>query len=121
MNVTVSYSTVHRALSDTAQAHQLVPMEVRVLLALADRGGESRTDELERDLCVRGGTAIRRCLLTLRPLGMVKGGDMRGQRSPVMLAGGASAVLEDFRRMLVEIQADGLDQELRSDRQHDWR
>ena len=96
MNATQAYSTIHRALGETAGAFQLVPMEVRVLVALADRAGKSRTAELEDDLCQRDGSAIRRTLSTLRARGFVVGGDVRGRRADLILGSASLEVLVHF-------------------------
>jgi hypothetical protein len=78
-------------------------MDVRVLVALADRGGHACSDELESDLCLKGGTAIRRSLLNLRPTWAV-GGDQRGRRADIRLTINGFMVVNDFMTRLNEFQ-----------------
>ena len=59
MTVTAVYSHANEAFNAIARAHRLVPFDVRLLVALHERGGEGRTDELEVDMQTEG-TAIRR-------------------------------------------------------------
>jgi hypothetical protein len=71
VTTTETYSTIHRALTDTALLHGLTRTEMRVVVALADRGGRSRTDEITADLCLGSGSAVRRAIAELRRRGQV--------------------------------------------------
>lgn len=70
MSITETYSRVHDAMLTTADRHSLKPYDVRLLVALLERDGEARTDDLERDLCSEG-TSIRRSSLALRDAQMI--------------------------------------------------
>jgi hypothetical protein len=98
MSLTREYTLTHQAVREVATKRELMPMDVRVLVAIADRGGVARTDELETDLGM-GGSAVRRSLLTLRPR-WCEGGDKRGARSPIRLTddGWAAAHAVERRR-----------------------
>lgn len=72
MTLTDAYSQVHRALADSAREAGLVPHDVRVILALDERGGTATSEELYDDLRCEG-TAVRRSLLTLYKAGLVEG------------------------------------------------
>lgn len=70
---TAVYSETHRAILLAARERNLRPYEVRLLLALHDRGGSGRTDQLEEDLCEDQGTAIRRASIKLRSRRFISG------------------------------------------------
>jgi hypothetical protein len=98
-----SHSVFSHALTATARVHGLTAFDVRLLLALAERGGRSRSDQLEADLLTNG-TSVRRSLLTLRPFGMVKGGDKRGHREPIELLPDGELVVNAFCAMLARLR-----------------
>lgn len=81
MTRTAAYGATHEAFLTIAHAKRLVPFDVRLLVALEERGGEGRTDELEREMCV-GGTAIRRSSLTLRHRRLILADAGQGTRRP---------------------------------------
>lgn len=60
-----SYSRLHRAMLDVAREERLTPADVRLLVAIYERGCIARTDELEADMCCEG-TMIRRSIAFLR-------------------------------------------------------
>lgn len=78
---TATYGRFHDALLSIAHEHGLVPFDVRMLVALHERGGEGRSDELERDMVVEG-SAIRRSSLTLRKARLVTADAGHGTRRP---------------------------------------
>ena len=65
MTTTEAYSRTHHALACAARENGLTPTDVRVLVALHDRGGEGRTGELYEEMFDEG-TMIRRASLALR-------------------------------------------------------
>lgn len=60
-HLTSTYSAIHSAIRETAGVYELQPYEVRVLLAISDRGGACSSDALRRDL-TEDGAATRRAL-----------------------------------------------------------
>ncbi len=64
MTATVTYGRIHTALRSTADIVQTEPMNVRVLVALLERGGAATIDELETDLHANA-TAVRRAAVHL--------------------------------------------------------
>lgn len=70
MTATEQYSRLHASIADVACQEGLVPFDVRILVALEERGGEARTDELEAEMRSEG-TGIRRSYPTLVVLGLV--------------------------------------------------
>lgn len=83
--ITTDYAITHRALVNLAREHQLVPHDVRVLLAVAELGGDARSDELEHAMLDEG-TAVRRSLITLYNRGLADGWPRkRGTRTIVTL------------------------------------
>lgn len=81
MTVTAIYGATHDAFLTVARRHQLVPFDVRLLVALRDRGGAGRTDELAREMVVEG-TAIRRSSLELRRRRFITADAGEGTRGP---------------------------------------
>lgn len=65
MTLTDRYSALHRALVDVARRRDLAPMDIRVLVALHERGGAATSEEIEQDLLCEG-SAVRRSWLVLR-------------------------------------------------------
>jgi hypothetical protein len=70
MNVTAVYSQAHNAMTCVARTYGLMPFDVRILVALLERGGEARTNDLEWDLRCEG-TMIRRSYPALCSVGYV--------------------------------------------------
>lgn len=81
MTTTASYAATHDAFISVAERERLIPFDVRLLVALADRGGRGRTDELERDMLTHG-SAIRRSSMTLRARGLVRATAADGGPTP---------------------------------------
>lgn len=79
--LTASYARTHDAFLSVAQDTGLKPFDVRVLVALHDRGGSGRTDHLEREMW-DGGPAIRRSSLTLRTRGLIRADAGEGTSRP---------------------------------------
>lgn len=65
MSITAAYAAAHDAFLTVAESERLTPMDIRILVAIADRAGTARTDELEDDMRVHG-SAIRRSTAVLR-------------------------------------------------------
>ncbi len=72
MTATATYGRIHSALRSAAAALQTVPMNVRVLVALLERGGRGTTDELTADLHANA-TAVRRAAGELYARGWARG------------------------------------------------
>ncbi len=72
MNATLTYGRIHNALRSAAGALHTVPMNVRVLVALLDRGGAATTDELTADLHANH-SAVRRAASELYARGWACG------------------------------------------------
>lgn len=101
MSATRAYSRLHRAMLEVAREHDLVPMDVRLLFALAERDGTSTTDVLADDMCMwDDGTAIRRSLLVIRPQFCI-GGDKRGSRVPISLTEGGWQIANAVQSRLI--------------------
>ena len=81
MTATETYSRLHEALSDEAASIGLTPWDVRILLALHERGGEGRTDELEGELLCCS-SQIRRSSLPLRAARFITADAGKGTRAP---------------------------------------
>lgn len=64
-SITASYAETHNAFQTAAYDAKLTPFDIRLLVALEERGGTGRTDELARETRVEG-AQIRRSSLTLR-------------------------------------------------------
>src|SRR5262245_54789271 len=71
MSVTETYSHAHEAFEVVARANDMAPFDMRLLVAIHERGGEARTDELEVDLQACG-SAIRRSYPNLWVRGLLK-------------------------------------------------
>lgn len=99
MSLTTDYSRLHRTVREVARERGLQPMDVRVLLAIAERGGVARSDELEEDLRCEP-AMIRRSMMAIRP-GLVTGGDKRGCRVPIALTADGQRVVDRVRVRLV--------------------
>lgn len=86
MSVTAPYTRAHEAFSRVAHAlpKGTTAYDVRVLVALLERGGSARMDELAGDLCPSGDyTALRRSTSTLYGRGLATGrGADGGERRP---------------------------------------
>lgn len=103
MTVTLNYSLTHRAILKVAGQYKLAPIDVRVLVALRDRGDQAYGDELKEDLHSEG-SAVRRSIGAMRGTWLT-GGDQRGRRVPIQLTEkGAEAVtaFDRWRRVLKE-------------------
>lgn len=70
MSFTRTYGQGHDALLTTARALNLIPFDVRLLVALHERGDEGTTRDLEREMSDLG-SAIRRSSLKLRARGFI--------------------------------------------------
>lgn len=81
MTATEQYSRLHASIADVACQEGLVPFDVRILVALEERGGEGRTDELEAEMRSEG-TGIRRSYPTLVVLGLVCADAGEGTSAP---------------------------------------
>jgi hypothetical protein len=81
MNLTRAYSQLHRALVDAARTEHLTPTDVRLLVAIHERGGQARTDELAADLCCEG-TAVRRSVGALRGFWLKASAEGGGKTRP---------------------------------------
>lgn len=81
-SLTAVYSAAHGAFSYVADAHALTRFEVRLLVAVLDRGGSTTTAELEADLGACG-SSVRRASLTLRASGHVLADAGPGTSQPV--------------------------------------
>lgn len=81
MSVTAAYAATHDAFTSVAEFERLVAFDVRLLVAIADRGGSGRTDELQRDMLAHG-SAIRRSSMTLRARGLVRATACDGTPTP---------------------------------------
>lgn len=79
--LTHAYATIHEALTATAARHGLTPIDVRVLVALWERGHIATSHELERDLLCQG-SQVRRASLTLRKGGFVRCDSGPGTAAP---------------------------------------
>jgi DNA-binding MarR family transcriptional regulator len=91
--ITRDYAATHSALSVVARSVGLAPADVRVLIALAERG-PARSDELERDLGIDS-SALRRSLLALYKRGLCAGAPRkRGTRTTVSLTDAGNAIAE---------------------------
>ncbi len=98
MSVTQGYSRVHKAYLVTARAYDMVPMDVRVLVALAERGGTATSDQLEEDLFLGdGGSAVRRSLGNCRSIGLLCGGNVRGRRDKIEIRPAGKQVVQSFK------------------------
>lgn len=96
MSAMQNYSRLHRSLCTQARRHALVPMDLRVLIALEERGGFGQTDELESELFTAG-SAIRRSIVTLRERGHLKGGGQAGVRAVIELTESGRDVVRELR------------------------
>lgn len=103
----VTYSTAHRALVDVGRAYNVPPTDMRLLVRLAECGGQAYTDELEDDFRDHGGSAIRRSSLTLRHAGFITadhgpGTDRtrRGHRARFLLTDTGHQVVAAFHHHL---------------------
>jgi hypothetical protein len=100
--LTAAYTATHQALAQAARKHSLRPYEVRVLLALHERGDRARTDDLEADLGLGDGTALRQALGVLYREGYCAGraidGSLRrrGVRTVVRVLPAGRVVVESF-------------------------
>jgi hypothetical protein len=103
---TENYSRIHDALLDAATLRGLRPWDVRVLVALEERGGRAVTDQLQDDLRDRNGAQVRRSLITLYAQDLATGQSSRGgprragQRSVVTLTFNGRAIARDVLRTL---------------------
>jgi DNA-binding IclR family transcriptional regulator len=70
MSVTDVYGRVHWLLAAYARVNAIVPADVRLLVALHERGGRGTSDELWREMATNA-TAVRRSSITLRNRGLV--------------------------------------------------
>ncbi len=101
MSITQGYSRVHKAYVVTARVYGLVPMDVRVLVALAEREGVATSDQLEEDLHLGdGGSAVRRSLVNLRSTGLLCGGSVRGRRDKIQIRARGEEVVHVFRTQI---------------------
>lgn len=110
MSLTLEYSLTRQAIREVAVRHELASMDVRVLVALADRGGTARTDDLEADLR-QDGSAVRRSLIALRPR-WCEGGDKRGARLPIRLTEEGWQTAQSVERLRRELAVNDNDQEV---------
>lgn len=69
-SITATYSHAHEAFVTIARSKDLMPFDLRVLVALKERGGVGRTDELEVELQCEG-SAVRRSYPILVERGLV--------------------------------------------------
>jgi hypothetical protein len=97
-----SYAVLHRAMLVTGYEYGLSVADVRFLLALARRGGESNTAELETDL-LGDAAAIRRSLGMCRPV-FCEGGNKRGVRLPIRLTGVGREVADAVAERLPQME-----------------
>ncbi len=101
MTATLTYGRIHNALRSTAGVLQTVPMNVRVLVALHERGGAATTDELTADLHANA-TAVRRAAGELyvrgwaRGMGVDGGPRREGVRSRLELSAEGECVARSF-------------------------
>jgi hypothetical protein len=80
-NITAVYSRAHDAILTVAGRYGLVPFDVRLLVALLERGGEGRTDDLEWELRAEG-AMVRRSYGGLRAVGYVEADAGPGTTEP---------------------------------------
>jgi DNA-binding MarR family transcriptional regulator len=80
-SVTTAYSAAHDAFRLAAWDAEIHPFDVRLLVALEERGGTGRTDELAREMLIEG-TAIRRSSLTLRDRKLIVADAGEGTKRP---------------------------------------
>ena len=100
----VVYSATNRALTEVARLHRLTPTDVRILVRLAERGGEAYTNELEDDFQDwSAGSAIRRSSMVLRTAGYITAdhgegttGTRRGLRARYVLTFTGRGVVDAF-------------------------
>lgn len=91
MSVTGLYSKLHRAMLDVAKRKNLTPGDVRLIVAVYERGGSARTDDITTDLRCEG-TMVRRSVCNVRgryaSVRGIDGGEARqGIRSVITLNG----------------------------------
>jgi DNA-binding MarR family transcriptional regulator len=92
--ITQDYTATHSALTEVAREVGLARTQVRVLLALAERHGRARSDELERDLGVDS-SAVRRSLIALYERELCAGSPRkRGTRTTVTLTEDGHAIVD---------------------------
>jgi hypothetical protein len=106
MSLTQRYSKMHTAFVLVARGHELTPFDVRVLLAVADRGGSARSDEIGADLILSSSnqSSFRRSSLGLRATGHVigsasngRGRVKRGERHVLKLTEKGWRTVQQFR------------------------
>jgi DNA-binding transcriptional regulator PaaX len=91
MSITREYGLTHQAVKQVAQDRGLTVIDVRLLVALAERGGRATTDQLLEDLAVHE-TQLRRSMSKVRQQGLLVGGDKPGARVPLSLNDGGWGV-----------------------------
>lgn len=64
-SITASYAETHNAFQTAAYDAKLTPFDIRLLVALEERGGTGRTDELARETRAEG-AQVRRSFKKLR-------------------------------------------------------
>lgn len=99
--VTASYSVAHDVLRETARRQRLVLFDIRLLLAIHERGGVGRTDELALELS-GDAAGVRRSSLALRATGLIRADagpgtsrTKRGTRARLVMTGDGAALARE--------------------------
>lgn len=110
-SITAAYSLAHESFVTLSRANDLMPFDLRLLVALEERGGSGRTDEIEVELQCEG-SAVRRSypMLERRGLLTADAGEgtlrpKRGTRSRLTL----TAYGRDLARAVIQRANEGLE------------